>query len=212
VTDDRARACLTRLLPHVDRERVALAGGIAIDLHARARGGRRHRAGWPDADIDLVAAAPGVVSPSAGEEFLISHFHLPHPGYPKFLVQLVDPSTCLRVDLFPDALGALARAGVREFAGIAMLVLDPERMLDHKLAMLASASPAAPVDEKHHRDALLLGALCGRAVPPPPAGVCLRAPAYSRDVNAACGRCEASRSDRFPLAPKRRILDILGYV
>ena len=32
------------------------------------------------------------------------------------------------------------------------------------------------------------------------------------DIDAVCARCEASRSHRFPLAPKRQIHDILGYV
>ncbi|HEU4562137.1 MAG TPA: hypothetical protein VFS20_30190, partial [Longimicrobium sp.] len=105
MTDERLHACLSRLLRHLDRQRVALTGGIAIDLHARTIGRRRQRDGWPDPDIDLVAEAAGVVSPSVAEDFLISHFHLPQPGYPKFLVQLVDPSSRLRVDVFPDTLG-----------------------------------------------------------------------------------------------------------
>ncbi len=211
MTDERLHACLQRLLPHLDRRRVALTGGVAIDLHARTIGRQRHRDGWPDADVDLVAEAADVVSPSVTGDFLVSHYHLPQPGYPKFLIQLVDPSSRLRVDVFPDALGAFPRAREREVAGILMHVLEPCDILAHKLATLARASADRPVDEKHHRDALLLGEICNRTIPAPPASS-LRPDTYSKDVDAACARCATSRSHAFPLAPKQQIRDILGYV
>ena len=211
MTDERLHACLSRLLRHVDGRRVALTGGVAIDLHARTIGRRRHRDAWPDADLDLVAEAADVVSPAVAEDFLVSHFHLPQPGYPKFLIQLVDSSSRLRVDLFPDSLGALRRAMEHEVAGISLLVLDASDILAHKLATLARASEERPVDAKHHRDALLLGEICGRPIPDVPAAF-LRPDTYSPDIDAVCARCEASRSGAFPLAPKQRIRDILGYV
>jgi hypothetical protein len=161
--------------------------------------------------VDLVAEGVDAVSAAVVRDFLVAHFHLPQPGYPKFLVQLVDPCSRLRVDLFPDSLGALPRAREQRVAGVPVRVLDPCSILDHKLATLARASEDRPVDGKHHRDALLLGELCGRSVPRPPAAQ-LRPDAYSQDVDAACGRCDASRSDRFPLAPRRQIHEILGYV
>lgn len=209
LTDARVHTCLSRLLPHLEETRVALTGGIAIALHARASGRRRPLRG-PHGDIDLVAEAVDAVSSTVVRDFLVSHFHLPQPGYPKFLVQLVDPSSRLRVDVFPDSLRALPRAREESVAGVPMRVLDPCSILDHKLATLARASEDHPVDGKHHRDALLLGELCGRPLPPPPAH--LRPDAYSQDVDAACARCEASRSDRFPLAPRRQIHDVLSYV
>lgn len=208
-TDERIHSCLSRLVPHLERTRVALTGGIAVDLHARASG--RRRLAGPHGDVDLVAEAADAVSPTVTGDFLVSHYHLPQPGYPKFLVQLVDPCSRLRVDVFPDSLGALARARQHSVAGVSIRVLDPYGILDHKLATLARASQDHPVDAKHHRDALLLGELCGRPVPPTPAAY-LRPDAYSQDVEAVCARCDASRSDRFPLAPRRQIHDILGYV
>lgn len=211
MTDERIHACLSRLLRHVDQQRVALTGGVAIDLHARVSGRRRHRGGWPDPDVDFVAETVEAVSPRVSEDFLVSHFHLPQPGYPKFLVQLVDPSSKLRVDVFPDALGALRRAIERDVAGISMLVLEPCDLLEHKLAILARASADHPVDEKHHQDALVLGEICGRSIPAPPASS-LRPDTYSQDVDAVCARCETSRSDAFPLASRRQIRGILGYV
>lgn len=211
MTDERIHLCLSRLLPHVDARRVALTGGIAIDRHARSIGVQRRRDGWPEPDIDFVAEAADAVAPSVTDTFVVSHFHLPQPGYPRFLIQLVDPASRLRVDVFPDALGALPRARAHEFAGVSLLVLAAGDILDHKLATLAWASGDRPVDGKHHQNALILGEICGRQVPAPPTAH-LRPDTYSQDAEAACVRCEASRSGAFPLAPRRQIRDILGYV
>jgi hypothetical protein len=198
-------------MPHVDRQRVALTGGVAVGLHAAACGSRRSRSDGPEHDVDLVALQVDAVRPTVTRDFLVSHYHLPQPEYPKFLLQLVDPSSGVRVDVFPDTLALLPRAQPHDAAGISLLVLDPRGILDHKLAILARASPERPVDEKHYRDAVLLGSLCDRLVPPVPSSHLQRA-AYSQDIGARCDRCEVSRSGRFPLAPKERIFSILGYV
>ncbi|MCA1559466.1 MAG: hypothetical protein LC753_07960 [Acidobacteria bacterium] len=44
-------------------------------------------------------------------------------------------------------------------------LLDVNSILEHKLATLANASGARPVEEQHYKDAMLLRALCGRPVP-----------------------------------------------
>lgn len=148
---------------------------------------------------------------SATRDFLVSHFHLPQPGYPKFLIQLVDPVTRLRIDIFPDSLQAIALAVRREVAAVPVLVLEPAALLDHKLATLARTSAERPDHPKHYEDAVAVAALCGRTVPHTPAAH-LRASELSRDVDATCPRCAVSRCDAFPLAPKQAILGILGDV
>ena len=209
--DQRIHECVARLAPHLDLTRVAVTGGVAIDL---ALGTAARRARHPDApapDLDLIADAADVVSPSVVDEFLISHFHLPQPGYPKFLVQLVDPTTAVRVDVFPDSLALLPRTTPRAIAGLDVRVLEPCALLEHKLALLAGASTERRVDEKHHADAVLLARHCRRQIPAVPAAV-LERPRYARAPDATCARCEASRHPGFPLAEKRRILAILGHV
>ena len=202
--------CLRRLVPHLDTERVALTGGVAIGLHlgVSPRGRMRRLAAG---DVDFVAEDANVVRQTVTTDFLVSHFHLPQPGYPKFLVQLVDPATRLRLDFFPDALRALNRAPVRDVAGIPLRVLRAQDILDHKLTLLAGASAGSPIEEKHYVDALQLGTVCGREVPELPASH-RSTTTYSQDIDAACRRCEVSQCAAFPLAPKRAIFDILGYV
>ncbi len=200
--------CLKRLRRHLDFDAVALTGGVAIEAHLRRSGlPRRAR---PPHDVDLVAHSRAVISPSVTSEFLVSHFHAPHPGYPKFLVQLVDPDSRLRVDIFPGHPKAIEQAEWRHVSGVRVRVLGLNVLLDHKVELLASATPDRPVDEKHFADAVLLGQLCGRDVGDRPSGV-LRREEYLRDATARCTRCDRSTDPAFPLAPKQRILDLLGY-
>ncbi len=201
---------LRRLLSHADRSRIALTGGLAIGLHlGDAHGGRARESAAED--IDFVADAPDALSPTVTTDFLISHFHLPQPGYPKFLLQLVDGVTGLRVDIFPDTLRALSRAAMADVAGVPLLVLRSDDILDHELATLARASITHRVDAKHYEDAKRLAAACGRRVPSIPSSH-LTVSTYSRNVGETCARCDVSRSAAFPLAAKQAILDVLGYV
>src|SRR6185369_8188616 len=93
---ERLGSCFRRLLPYLDAEDTALTGSVAIDIHLSSRCLSRHR---QVGDIDFVARSYECVSALATTGFLVSHFHLPQPGYPKFLVQLVDPVSRLRIDI-----------------------------------------------------------------------------------------------------------------
>lgn len=209
--DDDVRLCLSRLLPHVDAARAALTGGVAIACHAAARGRQRSREpGAVRGDVDLVAMGPDAVAPSVVGPFIVSHFHRPHPGYARFFIQLVDVASGLRVDVFScddsvwdNATRAVVAGGFR--------VLAPERLLEHKLAILAEASAERPVDEKHDRDARLLAELCACEIPARAPDV-FASTVYGDDPTTRCARCDASRDPHFPLAPKQRVYELLGYV
>ena len=206
---ERLRSCLAKLSPHLNRDEIALTGGVAIELTLAGCGLPGHRD--TIADLDFVARRREAIASSLAEEFLVCHYHMPQAGYPKFLVMVVDPGSRIRVDIFSDLEGAVQKAKRVVVGDERLLMLDPDSLLDHKLRTLAKASEANPVDEKHHRDALALERLRGRAVPPVPA-LYLTKDVYSTDLAARCPRCEFSRDPAFPLAPKQRILDLLGYV
>ena len=206
----RLQDCLQRLIPHVDNSRIALTGGVAIEWHLACRGAGRRRISQ-SADIDFVVEGPDVVRESVTSEFLVSHFHQPQFGQSKFLLQLADPVTRTRLDFFPDSLPALPRACVAEVAAVRLLVVQLDDILDHKLATLAKATEADPVDAKHFADAQLLGDICARHVPSAPANK-LSVTTYSQEIGGVCSRCESSRHAGFPLAQKHLILETLGYV
>lgn len=145
---DRLSTTLARFLPYTNRSAIALTGGVAIEIHCSDAGVSSGRTRV--ADLDFVAVSVKTIAPSVAGSLLVAHFfHLPQPGYPKFLVQVVDPETRLRIDVFPDLAGAIARAAERTVAGHPVRVLDPHSMLDHKVRALSRAS-AAP----NRRDAV----------------------------------------------------------
>ncbi len=185
-----------------------MTGGVAVEyrLAMAGRRGLRERL----ADLDFVARRVGVLARAIPREFLVSHYHAAGPGVPKALLQLVDPLARLRVDVFPVAAGALARATRGTLGGTSLLVLDARSMLEHKLRTLRRSSATDPADPKHWRDAAALAELCGCEPPAPPPH--LRPAVLSTDIHASCARCELSRDPGVPLAPKREIFAILGYV
>jgi hypothetical protein len=105
---ERLQACLARLLPHLAQGEVALTGGVAIEwsLPDSATDQRRVTI----ADLDFVAKRLASIERTLSQDFRVSHYHVPQPGYPKFLVQVVDPITKIRVDIFPDRVGSIAKA------------------------------------------------------------------------------------------------------
>ncbi len=204
----RLGVCLRRLHRHLDLDAVALTGGAAIEVHlARLNLPGRPR---PLNDVDLVACSRAAISPGVTSDFLVSHFHVPHPGYSKFLVQLVDPDSRTRVDIFPGRSDVIERAEWHHVSGIRVRVLGTDAVLDHKMEVLAGATRERPVDGKHFDDAVLLARLSGREIGERPVAVLCREE-YLTDPHARCARCECSVDAAFPLAPKERILDILGY-
>ncbi|MGZ3405219.1 MAG: hypothetical protein ACXVAN_02165 [Polyangia bacterium] len=194
----RLERCLRRLLPHLDGDGVALTGGVALEHHLPGSRGEI-------ADVDFVARRMEVVAPSVARDLLVSHYHVVQPGVPKAMVQLVDPETRLRIDLFPDLGGVIARAQRGVVGGALILVVRAADLLAHKLQLLGK-----PVDEKHWRDACALATLCGAPAPPRPEAI--TPDVYSQDLALVCDRCARSRSPDFPLAPKRAIFELLGYV
>lgn len=204
----RLAGCLSRLLPHLAADGVAITGSVAMEIGLA-------RAGQPGSrrtvtDLDLVASDLGVVSPGVASAFLISHYHVPQPDAPKFMVQLVDPVARIRIDIFPDLAGSIGLAQTVTIGDHAVKVLTLESIFDHKAQTLARASRARPVDPKHQQDAERLQ----RVVSGDLAAVAAEAlvpEVYGGDADLACRRCEASRDERFPLASKQKIFEILGW-
>jgi hypothetical protein len=70
----RLGGCLDRLTPHLRMNRIALAGGVGMQMGLAALGhpGVRHGV----ADLDLVATSLDAVSSSVVDRFLLSHYHV----------------------------------------------------------------------------------------------------------------------------------------
>jgi hypothetical protein len=203
----RIDATLTRLEPYLRSTPFALAGSIAIDYHLLVA--KRLPPEVPVTDLDLVLGRLDALAPAVTGAFLVSHYHTAGPDT-KPMIQLVDPQTRLRVDLYPDADGAIRLATRVTLGRSNVLLLGTRSILEHKLRVLRTSTPGRPVDPKHAADAKVLAEISRLAIPPlRPA---LAPDRYETEVDVRCTRCERSRSAAFPLAPKPQILDLLGYV
>jgi len=204
----RLAGCLSRLLPHLRSDGIAITGSVAMEIGLA-------RAGHPASrlaitDLDLVARDLEVVSPGVGSQFLISHYHVPQPDAPKFMVQLVDPISRIRIDIFPDLVGSIEQAQTVTIGDRVVKVLTLQTIFDHKAQTLERASEARPVDPKHAEDARLIGTIVSRE-PPAIAPEALRPEVYGGAADLRCRRCQASRDVRFPVAPRQKVFEILDW-
>jgi hypothetical protein len=90
-------------------------------------------------------------------------------------------------------------------------MLALEDILEHELLTISKASPTNTIDPKHAADANALAEALRRSIPAVAHGS-LAKDLYGIDADLACRRCELSRRTGFPLAPKREIVKLLGYV
>jgi hypothetical protein len=204
----RLAGCLDRLTPHLDMRRIALTGGVGMQVGLAALGhqGLRHHV----ADLDVVATSIDAVRASVVDRFLVSHYHVVRPGVPKFMIQLVDPESRIRIDVFPDLAGSIADARTVHIGRHTMPVLTLDRIFEHKIQTLVRASPAAPIDPKHVHDARSLGAVLSRPVPDL-AAAAVAPNIYGTDADWSCNRCALSLHPAWPLAPKERIFELLDW-
>jgi hypothetical protein len=206
---NRLSGCLERLMPHVRPGCVALTGGVGIQFGMAGIG--RHGSRDEIADLDLVATSVEAITPTVVGPFLVSHYHVVRSGVQKFMIQLVDPVSRIRVDVFPDMVGSLVDARPIAIGGHSVHVLPLQRIFEHKLLTLSRASQSAPIDPKHVRDARLLGDDVLRKQVPDVASEALAPDAYGVEADWSCQRCELSSHPSWPLARKDRIFQLLGW-
>ena len=204
----RLSGCLARLLPHVRAGEIAITGGVAVQLGLAVLDRAGSRA--VITDLDFVACRLEAVAGTVAGPFLVSHYHVPQPDAPKFMIQLVDPVSRIRIDIFPDLVDSLSNARTFAIGKQLVNVLDLQSILDHKLLTISKASTRRPIDPKHYLDARALGAIFGREVPAVPADA-LTEDVYGIEGDLQCRRCELSLSPSFPLAPKDQIFALLGW-
>ena len=200
--------CLAKFVRHIRRGKVAMTGGVAIDAHLAARGAARSRD--VVSDLDFVASRIDAIAPTVAADFLVFHYHVQQPHVPKFMIQLVDPESRIRVDVFPDLVNSIGKAVRMTVAGETLDVLALDTIFEHKVQTLSKATGAHTVDPKHLRDARLLGAALGRDVIDVPSDA-LAKDVYGGEGDRVCRRCDVSRHPEFPLAPKGEILRLLGW-
>lgn len=141
----RAVGALRALLAH--RFAPALTGGLAIAAHRRAHGQTVPQRGLND--VDLVVEDITSVPQSLAAEFIFNHVH-PDASDGKTLVQVIDRTNRVRIDLFRAFGDTLARAvpSRSELRGLSMVSV--EDLVARQTALVCGAlERGREIDAKH---------------------------------------------------------------
>lgn len=112
---DEAADRLTRSLANLNRSGLhefAVTGGVAIALYLAKVNSRASERRLNDLDIVIENAT--AIPAKLADNFLISHVHL-DARLGRMLLQIVDPNTALRIDIFGIYGDTLARSEAVEF-------------------------------------------------------------------------------------------------
>lgn len=229
----RCRGSLSKLSRHLEGP-VVVTGSIAAGWHLLQNGRRRKKIHLND--IDIVVEGLFGLHPSLSRDFLIVHFH-PFRERGKILIQLVDEEYGTRIDVFtPGAASLTRRLADGEIGDVSCRFVSAEDLLAKLLSVIYPATRSEPVEPKHVEHFRLLSTVADvdtvrgvwreyrkesqpldfaeaaeavrRSITAHPG--LLQAGRYNQDINQACPWCH--ESELFPLAPRSRIYEILGYV
>lgn len=203
-----------------DIRRWALTGGFAFEIHADRLG--LQPSVRPLNDIDFVVSAFDSIPETLADEFLFRHVHpFDPPG--KTLLQLVDPESALRIDVFRACGQTMRRA-----SGVVSL----EDLVARAARLLLDLADGVPVASKHARDYLRFVDLVDAETawqdhrkPTHPLTFreadrsirelirihpgLLITPEYSNNTGEICPRCVPTAA--FQLADPNVVLSLLGY-
>ncbi|HXM45522.1 MAG TPA: hypothetical protein VN924_30075 [Bryobacteraceae bacterium] len=211
----------------------ALTGGLAIEAHLAGHSTMVRSLN----DVDIVVESFAAIPPALADGFLFRHIH-PHAPRGRTLVQLVDPSEAVRIDIFGACGATLARSAPVNFPCAPIAVVALEDLAAREASLLMDLAHGSPVPLKHARDFQRLAGAVATADSRRMAQAwgdhrksrdpetfdeaaariaelaqsrrdLLTVPDYSRDADAVCSKCRETGT--FRLAPAGTILSILGY-
>ena len=213
-------------------DKLALTGGLALQANWIARGLDTNVR--PLSDLDIVVESFSSIPDALATEFLVRHIH-PHAPAGKLLMQVVDPSEAVRVDVFRPCGATMARSQSVRFGTAPIQVVSLEDLAARAASLLMGIEQSATVARKHAQafDSMLPFIDPDRAEiawqdqrkPRDPSAFkeasarirsllesrsnLLIEVEYSRDVDAVCPWCEEIGLLRLSSAAK--IMSILGY-
>jgi hypothetical protein len=227
----RVRRVIAKLALYDFRE-FAITGGLAVETHCIGLGhAPRVRA---LNDLDTVVESFGAIPGTLARTFLCRHIH-PKAPEGKTLLQLVDPSEGLRIDVFRAFGATMARRQSVTFQTGPIQMVSIEDLAAREARLVMDLECGSRVPLKHAQDFERLAETADadqveiawrdhrRETDPltfQEASIRIRelvrshgdlliVPDYSHDGDAVCPKCE--ETGPFRLASPRAILPILGY-
>jgi hypothetical protein len=210
----------------------ALTGGFAVEIHLLRCG--RQPSIRPLNDIDFIAPSFEAIPEGMSEDFLFRHVHpIDPPG--KTMLQMVDPESALRVDVFRAYGATMTRTSSYESELGAIQLIGLEDLVARAARLSLDLAAGKPLAPKYARDFLRLTELVHPSAVEkawrdhrkpahptafeetnrrlheliPASQPLLIAPEYSQDTEEICPRCAPMPG--FPLADLTVVRSLLGY-
>jgi len=230
---DRVRAELTlHKIANFKESRWAITGGLAIEMHLYQHAVESFIR--PLHDIDFMTASFDEIPRGLANDLLFRHIH-PHDPPGRNILQGVDPTTAVRIDVFRAYGGEMERVVPVTVAGLKLRMASFEDLIARHARLNWDLIEGKRVAPKFAKDFLRMIDLVAHDLvetiwqehrkPTQPKSFSqtvlqlrktiathdelLVSPIYSTDVLESCDRCENIGS--FSLADASQILSILGY-
>lgn len=147
----RVKTHLTKLLPYIDTDKMAIVGGLAIRYLLSKAGVDYPLRSFND--LDLMVENANAVSQTVSNDFLIYHYHPSQNN--SFYIVLVDPISRTKVDIF-DWNPPLEKYITVEFEGYKLKMRSVEDQLVKTVYDIQRISEEKKVDPKQFEDTKLL--------------------------------------------------------
>lgn len=224
---------LSKLSRHFENP-IVVTGSLAAAWHLLRKEKLRKKSAIND--IDTVVEDLGCIRPSLSEDFLINHFH-PSREKGRILLQLVDAENALRIDVFTPSSETLFKRLIDFKIGVAVCqAVSLEDILVKLLSIIYPVAKGSHVESKYVKKFYLLLDSANleaakliwqdyRKINQPidfseAVGIIektiaanphlLKTEEFRRDLDFECQWCV--KSETFPLSPRPKIYEILGYV
>lgn len=229
----RCQRALLKLAKHI-KTPIVLTGGLAVSWHAVQNGLFQQRG--PLSDLDLVVNDLSAIRHSICQDFLLSHFH-PSRSRGKILVQLVDEANRLRIDVFTSCSKSLnhrlLETAINE---IPLRIISAEDLTAKLCEVISAVLKNQSIEAKYFHSFKLLFAIAdlevmkniwtdyrNESLSPEFEKVTeaiqqiiadhperLQKGGYCQNLSQRCQWCQESQL--YPLAPRVKVFEILGYV
>lgn len=235
LTANDANKCQTSLdkLARHSNEPLPITGGLAVACHRLTSGLSQDVT--PLNDLDIVITEHKLAA-TLSHDFFIAHYH-PDQKQGRMLLQLVEKTQALRIDIFTSFSPTLARRSTPvTISGIRCSLVSAQDLAARLVSVLGAVLEAETVDPKYLQRFKALEPLIDsstintvwqdyrktyaphdfheatdliqRTVHRYPER--LKVFTYNQTIEGTCSSCKVSA--KFPLLARRKVFDLLGYV
>ena len=228
----KCQSVLEKVVSHIQQP--VLTGSLALNCHLAIRNLLVEKTSFND--LDLVVLQEAELTSSITKDFWVAHYH-PGQKRGRILLQLVEKSTLLRVDIFTTFSASFKNRLVNvTINNTACRLIATEDLVARLLSILGGVLQDEHIDPKYLQRFYALEPLVNEVIINDvwreyrkgymphdyfEASILiqknlrehperLKEPTYNQNIYELCTSCQVS--EEFPLVPRDKLFEMLGYV